>query len=111
MISFCCAQALDEEGAARVHGLLQGRAFRSIGWSKLFDCLTIYEERFKKAIQSSSTAVLPDFPKPEAQALVAYLKILKKVSLLFILLIFLILMFWPFQTCILLSLQMFSFHN
>ncbi|KAJ4808768.1 nuclear pore complex protein (DUF3414) [Rhynchospora pubera] len=71
--------ASDEEGAARVHELLQGRAFRSIGWSKLFDCLTIYEERFKKALQSSSSAVLPDFPKPEAQALVAYLKILKKV--------------------------------
>ncbi|XP_078177488.1 nuclear pore complex protein (DUF3414) isoform X2 [Carex rostrata] len=71
--------ALDEEGATRVHGLLQGRAFSSIGWSKLFDCLTIYEDRFKKTLQSSSTAVLQDFPKPEAHALVAYLKILKKV--------------------------------
>ncbi|CAD6247641.1 unnamed protein product [Miscanthus lutarioriparius] len=65
-------------GAAKVYELLQGKTYRSVGWSTLFDCLSIYEEKFKKSIQSSAN-ILPDFPEGDAQALVAYLAVLQKV--------------------------------
>lgn len=53
--------------------------FRSIGWSTLFDCLSIYEEKFKQALQSPG-AVLPEIQEGDAKALVAYLNVLQKVS-------------------------------
>ncbi|CAL4889322.1 unnamed protein product [Urochloa decumbens] len=70
--------ASTEVGAAKVYELLQGKVYRSVGWSTLFDCLSIYEENFKKSIQSSAS-MLPDFPEGDAQALVAYLAVLQKV--------------------------------
>ncbi|CAN6243490.1 unnamed protein product [Urochloa humidicola] len=70
--------ASTEVGAAKVYELLQGKVYRSVGWSTLFDCLSIYEEKFKKSIQSSAS-ILPDFPEGDAQALVAYLAVLQKV--------------------------------
>ncbi|RLN07047.1 hypothetical protein C2845_PM11G20510 [Panicum miliaceum] len=70
--------ASTEVGAAKVYELLQGKFYRSVGWSTLFDCLSIYEEKFKKSIQSSAS-ILPDFPEGDAQALVAYLAVLQKV--------------------------------
>ncbi|CAD6251488.1 unnamed protein product [Miscanthus lutarioriparius] len=70
--------ASTEVGAAKVYELLQGKTYRSVGWSTLFDCLSIYEEKFKKSIQSSSN-IPPDFPEGDAQALVAYLAVLQKV--------------------------------
>ena len=73
---FC--QASTEVGAAKVYELLQGKTYRSVGWSTLFDCLSIYEEKFKKSIQSSAN-IPPDFPEGDAQALVAYLAVLQKV--------------------------------
>lgn len=54
--------------------------FRSIGWSTLFDCLSIYEEKFKQSFQTPG-AVLPEFQEGDAKALVAYLSVLKKVKL------------------------------
>lgn len=70
--------ASTEVGAAKVYELLQGKTYRSVGWSTLFDCLSIYEEKFKKSIQSSAN-IPPDFPEGDAQALVAYLAVLQKV--------------------------------
>nr|CAB3449258.1 unnamed protein product [Digitaria exilis] len=70
--------ASTEVGAAKVYELLQGKIYRSVGWSTLFDCLSIYEDKFKKSIQSSAS-ILPDFPEGDAQALVAYLAVLQKV--------------------------------
>ncbi|XP_073116730.1 nuclear pore complex protein NUP205 isoform X3 [Elaeis guineensis] len=70
--------ASDEEGASKVFELLQGKMFRSIGWSTLFDCLSIYEDKFKQSLQTSG-AMLPEFEEGYAQALVAYLDVLKKV--------------------------------
>ncbi|WVZ77434.1 hypothetical protein U9M48_025299 [Paspalum notatum var. saurae] len=70
--------ASTEVGAAKVYELLQGKIYRSVGWNTLFDCLSIYEEKFKKCIQSSAS-ILPDFPEGDAQALVAYLSVLQKV--------------------------------
>nr|CAB3446029.1 unnamed protein product [Digitaria exilis] len=70
--------ASTEVGAAKVYELLQGKIYRSVGWSTLFDCLSIYEDKFKKSIQSSAS-LLPDFPEGDAQALVAYLAVLQKV--------------------------------
>ncbi|KAL6604475.1 hypothetical protein ACP70R_042902 [Stipagrostis hirtigluma subsp. patula] len=70
--------ASSEVGAAKVYELLQGKTYRSVGWSTLFDCISIYEEKFKKSIQSSAS-MLPDFPEGDAQALVAYLAVLQKV--------------------------------
>ncbi|GFP89371.1 nuclear pore complex protein nup205 [Phtheirospermum japonicum] len=70
--------ACNPEGASKVFELLQGNAFRSIGWSTLFDCLSIYEEKFKQSIQSPG-AVLPEFQEGDAKALVAYLNVLKEV--------------------------------
>lgn len=66
------------EGASRVYELLRGKTFRSIGWSTLFDCLTIYEEKFKESLQTPG-AILPEFQEGDAQALVAYLNVLQKV--------------------------------
>ncbi|XP_047339294.1 nuclear pore complex protein NUP205 isoform X2 [Impatiens glandulifera] len=70
--------ASNEEGALKVFNLLQGRTFRSIGWSTLFDCLSIYEEKFKQAFQTAGAA-LPEMQEGDAKALVAYLDVLKKV--------------------------------
>ncbi|KAK3156306.1 hypothetical protein QOZ80_2AG0105440 [Eleusine coracana subsp. coracana] len=70
--------ASTEVGAAKVYELLQGKVYRSVGWNTLFDCLSIYEDKFKKSIQSSAS-MLPDFPEADAQALVAYLAVLQKV--------------------------------
>ncbi|KAH6806656.1 nuclear pore complex protein, partial [Perilla frutescens var. frutescens] len=70
--------ACTPEGASKVFELLHGKTFRSIGWSTLFDCLSIYEEKFKQSLQSPG-AVLPEFQEGDAKALVAYLSVLKKV--------------------------------
>lgn len=70
--------ASNEEGASKVFELLQGKMFRSIGWSTLFDCLSIYEDKFKQSLQTSGT-MLPEFQEGDARALVAYLDVLKKV--------------------------------
>lgn len=61
-----------------VFELLQGKAFRSIGWSTLFDCLSIYDQKFKQSFQGSS-ASLPEIQEGDARALVAYLDVLQKV--------------------------------
>ncbi|VFQ73605.1 unnamed protein product [Cuscuta campestris] len=66
------------EGSSKVFELLQGKTFRSIGWGTLFSCLSIYEEKFKQAIQSPG-AMLPDIQEGDAKALVAYLNVLQKV--------------------------------
>uniref|UniRef100_I1NYC7 Nuclear pore complex protein NUP205 n=1 Tax=Oryza glaberrima TaxID=4538 RepID=I1NYC7_ORYGL len=70
--------ASSEVGAAKVYELLQGKVYRSLGWSTLFDCLSIYEEKFKESLQSSAS-VMPEFPEADAQALVSYLAVLQKV--------------------------------
>ncbi|XP_057969128.1 nuclear pore complex protein NUP205 isoform X2 [Malania oleifera] len=70
--------ASSEEGASKVFELLQGKTFRSVGWNTLFDCLSIYEEKFKQSLQSTGT-MLPDFQEGDAKALVAYLNVLQKV--------------------------------
>ncbi|KAF8393226.1 hypothetical protein HHK36_021467 [Tetracentron sinense] len=70
--------ASSQEGASKVFELLQGKTFRSIGWSTLFDCLSIYEQKFKQSLQSTG-AVLPEFQEGDAKALVAYLNVLQKV--------------------------------
>ncbi|XP_030954556.1 nuclear pore complex protein NUP205 isoform X1 [Quercus lobata] len=70
--------ACSQEGASKVFELLQGKAFRSVGWSTLFDCLSIYDEKFKQSIQTAG-AMLPEFPEGDAKALVAYLNVLQKV--------------------------------
>ncbi|KAM1173424.1 hypothetical protein ACFX13_026753 [Malus domestica] len=70
--------ASSQEGASKVFELLQGKVFRSVGWSTLFDCLSIYDEKFKQSLQTAG-ALLPEFPEGDAKALVAYLNILQKV--------------------------------
>ncbi|XP_050229098.1 nuclear pore complex protein NUP205 isoform X2 [Mercurialis annua] len=70
--------ASSQEGAAKVYELLQGKAFRSVGWNTLFDCLTIYAEKFKQSLQTAG-AMLPDIQEGDAKALVAYLNVLQKV--------------------------------
>ncbi|KAJ4837663.1 hypothetical protein Tsubulata_013874 [Turnera subulata] len=70
--------ASNQEGAAKVYELLQGEAFRSIGWTTLFECLTIYDEKFKQSLQTAG-AMLPEFQEGDAKALVAYLNVLQKV--------------------------------
>ncbi|XP_031097713.1 nuclear pore complex protein NUP205 isoform X1 [Ipomoea triloba] len=70
--------ASSAEGSSKVFELLQGKTFRSIGWSTLFSCLSIYEEKFKQAIQSPG-AMLPEIEEGDAKALVAYLNVLQKV--------------------------------
>ncbi|PKU70654.1 hypothetical protein MA16_Dca018731 [Dendrobium catenatum] len=70
--------ASTQEGASKVFELLQGKMFRRVGWGTLFDCLSIYDERFRQSLQSSG-APLPDIQEGDAQALVAYLNVLQKV--------------------------------
>ncbi|XP_027329370.1 nuclear pore complex protein NUP205 [Abrus precatorius] len=70
--------ACSQEGASKVYELLQGKAFRSIGWSTLFECLTIYDEKFKQSLQTAG-AMLPEIQEGDAKALVAYLNVLMKV--------------------------------
>ncbi|KAF5199081.1 Nuclear pore complex protein [Thalictrum thalictroides] len=70
--------ASSQEGASKVFELLQGKTFRSVGWSTLFDCLSIYEQKFKQSLQNNG-AVLPEFEEGDAKALVAYLNVLQKV--------------------------------
>lgn len=70
--------ACSQEGASKVFELLQGRTFRSVGWSTLFRSLSIYDEKFKQSIQTAG-AMLPEFPEGDAKALVAYLNVLQKV--------------------------------
>lgn len=75
-------QASSQEGASKVFELLQGKVFRSVGWSTLFDCLSIYDEKFKQSLQTAG-ALLPEFPEGDAKALVAYLNVLQKVFMRF----------------------------
>ncbi|KAJ0987901.1 hypothetical protein J5N97_006257 [Dioscorea zingiberensis] len=70
--------ASNEEGASKVFEILQSKMFRTVGWSTLFDCLSIYEEKFKQSLQTAG-GMLPDFQEGDAQALVAYLNVLQKV--------------------------------
>ncbi|KAH7572401.1 hypothetical protein JRO89_XS04G0250200 [Xanthoceras sorbifolium] len=70
--------ASGQEGASKVYELLQGKAFRSVGWRTLFDCLSIYDEKFKQSLQTAG-AMLPEFQEGDAKALVAYLNVLQKV--------------------------------
>lgn len=71
-------QASTQEGASKVYELLRGTAFRSIGWATLFDCIAIYDDKFKQSLQTAG-AVMPDFLEGDAKALVAYLNVLQKV--------------------------------
>lgn len=70
--------ASTQEGASKVYELLHGKTFRSVGWSTLFDCLSIYDEKFKQSLQTVG-AMLPEFQEGDAKALVAYLNVLLKV--------------------------------
>ncbi|XP_021855676.2 nuclear pore complex protein NUP205 [Spinacia oleracea] len=72
------ALACSQEGASKVFELLQGKTFRSVSWSTLFDCLSIYADKFKQSLQSTGS-LLPEFPEGDAKALVAYLTVLRKV--------------------------------
>lgn len=83
LLDFYCFfnQACNPEGSSKVFELLQGKTFRSIGWSTLFDCLSIYEEKFKQSLQTPG-ALLPEFQEGDAKALVAYLNVLKQVIIL-----------------------------
>ncbi|MED6124108.1 hypothetical protein PIB30_056009 [Stylosanthes scabra] len=72
--------ASSQEGASKVYDLLQGKAFRSIGWSTLFECLTIYDDKFKQSVQTAGS-MLPEIQEGDAKALVAYLNVLKKGAL------------------------------
>jgi len=74
-------QASSQECAAKVYELLQGKTFRSVSWSTLFDCLSIYAEKFKQSLQTAGS-MLPEFPEGDAKALVAYLSVLRKVKIL-----------------------------
>ncbi|TXG61268.1 hypothetical protein EZV62_012631 [Acer yangbiense] len=71
--------ASSQEGASKVYELLQGKAFRSVGWRTLFDCLSIYDEKFKQSLQTAG-AMLPEFQEGDAKALVAYLNVLQKCA-------------------------------
>ncbi|XP_076958818.1 nuclear pore complex protein NUP205-like [Bidens hawaiensis] len=70
--------ASSEEDASKVYELLQGRTFRNISWNTLFECLSIYEEKFKQSLQNAGP-VLPEIQEGDAKALVAYLCVLRKV--------------------------------
>lgn len=72
------ALASSQESAVKVYELLQGKTFRSVSWSTLFDCLSIYAEKFKQSLQTTGS-MLPEFPEGDAKALVAYLNVLRKV--------------------------------
>ncbi|XP_061373362.1 nuclear pore complex protein NUP205 isoform X2 [Gastrolobium bilobum] len=77
-LNMLSTMASSQEGASKVFELLQGKAFRSIGWSTLFECLTIYDEKFKQSLQTAG-AMLPEIQEGDAKALMAYLNVLKKV--------------------------------
>ncbi|KAK6945090.1 Nucleoporin Nup186/Nup192/Nup205, partial [Dillenia turbinata] len=77
-LKMLATMASSQDGASKVFQLLQGKTFRSIGWNTLFDCLSVYEEKFKQALQSTG-AILPEFQEGDAKALVAYLNVLRKV--------------------------------
>lgn len=70
--------ACSAEGASKVYELLQGKVFRHVSWKTLFDCLSIYEDKFKHPLQNPGI-LLPKIEEGDAQALVAYLKVLQKV--------------------------------
>ncbi|KAG0486477.1 hypothetical protein HPP92_008572, partial [Vanilla planifolia] len=72
-------EASTEEGASKVFEVLDGKTFRRIGWDTLFDCLSIYDEKFRHSLQSSGVS-LPDIQEGDAQALTAYLNLLQKVE-------------------------------
>lgn len=72
------ALACNQDGASKVFELLQGKTFRSVSWSTLFDCLSIYADKFKQSLQTTGS-LLPEFPEGDAKALVAYLTVLRKV--------------------------------
>jgi nuclear pore complex protein Nup205 len=44
----------------------------------LFDCIRIYDEKFKQSLQTAG-AMMPEFLEGDAKALVAYLNVLQKV--------------------------------
>ncbi|KAF3485010.1 hypothetical protein F2Q69_00055083 [Brassica cretica] len=70
--------ASTQEGASKVYELLKGTSFCSIGWATLFDCIGIYDDKFKQFLQTAVT-VIPDFLEGDAKVLVAYLNVLQKV--------------------------------
>ncbi|CAA0815850.1 Nuclear pore complex protein NUP205 [Striga hermonthica] len=70
--------ACNPESASKVFELLQGKTFHSIRWNTLFDCLSIYEEKFRHSAHSPGSLV-PEFQEGDAKALVAYLNVLQKV--------------------------------
>ncbi|KAK9071344.1 hypothetical protein SSX86_009912 [Deinandra increscens subsp. villosa] len=70
--------ASNEEGPSKVYGLLKGRMFWSISWNTLFDCLSIYEEKFKQSVYNAGP-ILPEIQEGDVKALVAYLCVLRKV--------------------------------
>ncbi|KAK9706158.1 hypothetical protein RND81_07G107800 [Saponaria officinalis] len=72
------ALASNQEGASKVFELLRGKTFRSVSWSTMFECLSIYADKFKQSLQSSGS-MLPEFPEGDAKALIAYLSVLQKV--------------------------------
>ncbi|VVB01678.1 unnamed protein product [Arabis nemorensis] len=77
-LEMLCTLASTQEGASKVFELLQGTAFRSIGWATLFSCIRIYDEKFKQSLQTAG-AMMPEFLEGDAKALVAYLNVLQKV--------------------------------
>ncbi|CAH2060609.1 unnamed protein product [Thlaspi arvense] len=77
-LEMLCTLASTQDGASKVYELLQGTAFRSIGWATLFDCIRIYDDKFKQSLQTAGT-MMPEFLEGDAKALVAYLNVLQKV--------------------------------
>ncbi|CAA7019609.1 unnamed protein product [Microthlaspi erraticum] len=77
-LEMLCTLASTQEGASKVYELLKGTTFRSIGWATLFDCIRIYDDKFKQSLQTSVT-MMPEFLEGDAKALVAYLNVLQKV--------------------------------
>uniref|UniRef100_A0A1J3IWV9 Nuclear pore complex protein NUP205 n=1 Tax=Noccaea caerulescens TaxID=107243 RepID=A0A1J3IWV9_NOCCA len=77
-LEMLCTLASTQEGASKVYELLKGTTFRSIGWGTLFDCIRIYDDKFKQSLQTSVT-MMPEFLEGDAKALVAYLNVLQKV--------------------------------
>jgi nuclear pore complex protein Nup205 len=67
-------QASNQEGAAKVVESLQGKMFRSVGWSSLFDSLSIYDEKFKQSFEIAG-AMLLEFPEEDAKVIVSYLNV------------------------------------
>ncbi|EOA12740.1 hypothetical protein CARUB_v10028249mg [Capsella rubella] len=77
-LEMLCTLASTQEGASKVYELLRGTSFRSIGWATLFDCIRIYDDKFKQSLQTAG-AMMPEFLEGDAKALVAYLNVLQKV--------------------------------